>query len=675
MIIRPSANGIGTLASCAMLALAGSAFDGAISPAAAQFVCAGSADGNDPTGGAGAVAAAGTTTACGNVAAATGADATAIGNSAGATRAGTTAVGSSAFAVGTNATAIGFDVIAGGQIPAGIFSAADTTAIGHGARAGVSVPGATEPGATAVGASAAAEFGGTALGYKASALNAGTALGGGSRAIGESAIAIGSASAYGNSSFAAGVRSVAATSSSVALGSDAAAGTAFAPANGVPLSFANVGTTAIGSGAKAGAGADGQTNATAVGQNATANMMNASAFGQGASATATGAVALGMGSVADVANTVSIGKAGAERKLANLAPGTIANNSTDAINGGQLFTANQRVANAFGGGAGLDANGQLTAPSYTIQGTNFTSVGGAFTAIDSVITMQNANGAALATQVGMNTTNIANINTTGTKYYQSNSAGPAASATGADSLAMGLGATSSGANAIATGTGAQATQAGAIAIGMNSASTGKNAIAIGTGASATGSVAVGAGASAANGGAALGDGAVATATNATAVGPGATAKHANAVAVGSGSVTSAPNTVSVGSVGNERRITNVAAGVNQTDAVNMSQLSSIAGGFQSQIGSLQNQVNYNRSEARDGIAVALASGGSPALQPGRKFAISANVGTFEGASAFAAGVTALLTDTKQYAVVANGSVGVGFNTNTVGGRGGVSLQW
>lgn len=46
----------------------------------------------------------------------------------------------------------------------------------------------------------------------------------------------------------------------------------------------------------------------------------------------------------------------------------------------------------------------------------------------------------------------------------------------------------------------------------------------------------------------------------------------NSVALGNNSVASEPNTVSVGSPGNERRITNVAPGVNGTDAVNKDQL-------------------------------------------------------------------------------------------------------
>ena len=346
--------------------------------------------------------------------------------------------------------------------------------------------------------------------------------------------------------------------------------------------------------------------------------------------------------------------------LTGVSAGAISAASTDAVNGSQLLTANQRVVSAFGGGAGLDAGGQLIAPSYSVQGATFNNVGGALGALNTQTTANTANIAttnlrvasvfgggatvdsngivtapaygiqgatfntvggalgALNTQTTANTANIAGLNTTvntinnsGTRYYQSNSTGPGASATGANSLAMGSSAVSSGANAIATGTGAQATQSGSIAVGMNAASTGANAIAIGTGATATGSVAVGVGASASNGGAAFGDGAVATAANSTAIGPGAAATHANAVAIGSGSVTSAANTVSVGAAGSERRITNVAAGISPTDAVNVSQISSITTGFQSQISGLQSQIFDNRTEARRGVAAAVATASAP----------------------------------------------------------------
>jgi autotransporter adhesin len=212
-------------------------------------------------------------------------------------------------------------------------------------------------------------------------------------------------------------------------------------------------------------------------------------------------------------------------------------------------------------------------------------------------------------------------------------------------------------------------------MGFNAAATGVNAIAIGSGATATGSVAMGANAAAANGGAAYGDNSVATGANAAAFGPGAQATAANAVAIGSGSVASAPNTVSFGSAGNERRLTNVAAGIAPTDAVNVGQLSSMASGFQTQVAGLQTQINDNNREARAGSAIALALGGTANLQPGRRFALSAGYGNFQGSNALGVGATALLYDTRAYAVTFNAGVGLSTDTNVVGTRGAVSLQW
>jgi autotransporter adhesin len=68
-------------------------------------------------------------------------------------------------------------------------------------------------------------------------------------------------------------------------------------------------------------------NATALGNNAQALATGATAIGLNASATGQNAVALGQGSVADVANTVSVGSPGNERRIVNVAPGTLAANS------------------------------------------------------------------------------------------------------------------------------------------------------------------------------------------------------------------------------------------------------------------------------------------------------------------------------------------------------------
>jgi len=77
----------------------------------------------------------------------------------------------------------------------------------------------------------------------------------------------------------------------------------------------------------------------------------------------------------------------------------------------------------------------------------------------------------------------------------------------------------------------------------------------------------------------------------------------NAVALGAGSVAFETNTVSVGAPGAERRITNVAPGINGTDAVNLNQLDAA---FTTAIGINQAEVRRLRAEMHRGIAVAAA---------------------------------------------------------------------
>src|SRR3546814_15826191 len=66
--------------------------------------------------------------------------------------------------------------------------------------------------------------------------------------------------------------------------------------------------------------------------------------------------------------------------------------------------------------------------------------------------------------------------------------------------------------------------------------------------------------------------------DATAVGYGAYAGAGNSVALGAGSIADRVNSVSVGDVGGERQITNVAAGTEDTDAVNLAQPNEAADG-------------------------------------------------------------------------------------------------
>ncbi|WP_443091388.1 YadA-like family protein [Basfia succiniciproducens] len=53
-------------------------------------------------------------------------------------------------------------------------------------------------------------------------------------------------------------------------------------------------------------------------------------------------------------------------KVSGIANGDISATSSDAINGSQLYTANQNVADHLGGGSKVDENGNVTAPTYTV---------------------------------------------------------------------------------------------------------------------------------------------------------------------------------------------------------------------------------------------------------------------------------------------------------------------
>ncbi|EGK1162374.1 autotransporter adhesin SadA [Salmonella enterica] len=85
-----------------------------------------------------------------------------------------------------------------------------------------------------------------------------------------------------------------------------------------------------------------------------------------------------------------------------------------------------------------------------------------------------------------------------------------------------------------------------------------------------------------------------------AIGSGSIAAAENSVALGTNSVADEANTVSVGSSTQQRRITNVAAGVNNTDAVNVAQLkASEAGSFRYETNA-DGSVNYSVLNLGDG---------------------------------------------------------------------------
>ncbi|MEN8276263.1 YadA-like family protein, partial [Acinetobacter seifertii] len=82
----------------------------------------------------------------------------------------------------------------------------------------------------------------------------------------------------------------------------------------------------------------------------------------------------------------------ANQKITNVAAGTISATSTDAVNGSQLHTLDSRVtkngdstANIFGGGAKANPDGSISNPTYTVAGTSANNVGDALIALDKAV--------------------------------------------------------------------------------------------------------------------------------------------------------------------------------------------------------------------------------------------------------------------------------------------------
>ena len=76
------------------------------------------------------------------------------------------------------------------------------------------------------------------------------------------------------------------------------------------------------------------------------------------------------------------GTNGTDSKITNLLAGTVSSDSTDAINGSQLYGLADSFTSYLGGGADISDAGVLTGPTYTIGGTDYNNVGDALAAIN-----------------------------------------------------------------------------------------------------------------------------------------------------------------------------------------------------------------------------------------------------------------------------------------------------
>ncbi|MCA8404565.1 YadA-like family protein [Burkholderia cenocepacia] len=351
----------------------------------------------------------------------------------------------------------------------------------------------------------------------------------------------------------------------------------FVKVNADPLT----GTPAVASGALA----------VAIGSDARATSANSLALGSGARVTGAGSVAIGYNSVANQNNVVSVGDVGRERKVVNVADGDVAFQSTDAVNGGQLYAALNTLSTS------VTSKTQQAIDTFSSEIDKKTKA-----AIDEVSarSMQPMDVSdPLVAIEGLQGNNVASLNGADPTKATAAAIGSSTAASGANAVAVGLQSGAGSNNSVAIGSFAQtgAGQDYSVAMGSNVQTNGTQAVALGANAQANGEYALAVGN---NGAQAIGDGSIAVgnaanvragATNAVAIGTGAnvarsvegamalganaTAGAANSIALGANAFSDRANALSVGRAGAERQIVNVAAGTQTTDAVNVGQLKGV----------------------------------------------------------------------------------------------------
>ena len=372
----------------------------------------------------------------------------------------------------------------------------------------------------------------------------------------------------------------------------------------------------------------------ALGSLAAAQKTNAVAVGTGANASFANSVAIGGGSATDKAgvayttrtilgttytwaggadtiagDVVSIGKKGYERQLINLSPGDISANSTDAINGSQLYAAmaeiekiryfsvNSTVEGNKNNNGATAVNSIAIGPDAKSSAVNGVSLGNNATSNFSNSTAigfaTHANGGN-ATAVGTNAKAVTNSTALGSNT-DAKELGVAIGHTASSAyagVATGANANVSGIYGIAIGNNANASEQASIAIGKDAAGSAADGVAIGSSANATVRNSVALGKDSVAGGNVFGG----TAHEAA-------FKNDNGVSENkqfkAGLANNSLGAVSVGKEGFERQIQNVGAGrvtANSTDAINGSQLYAVLtySGFNvQQNGTDKSRINNN----------------------------------------------------------------------------------
>ena len=422
------------------------------------------------------------------------------------------ATGTNAMAAGVAAAAAGdFSVAAGSNARA---NGHETVAIGHNTLAsGVSAvavgqranASGSEAVALGIDSNASGKFA-IAIGNKAtvsdSKLN-GIAIGSGAVAAENYAMSMGlDTKALGNSSIAFGNTAQATDSEALAIGHSAGALGANTVAFGVSATSNAAGAATVGAYTKAEA-----VNSTALGYASQAVNENDVALGAGSVTEAphAGEYTLSNSYTAagkDSYGVVSVGKTvGTKRQIQNVAAGVLSADSTDAVNGSQLYATNSYLLNlatatknALGGETAVDGAGNLTVNN--LGGTNQNTVHDALAALKT--TADAANAAAdkantaidgLNTSVGdiQNSINSLNqsVNTAKHHFYSVKNTDSTKGnynndgATGENALAAGVDALAEGINAVAIGQNVKAKGDQSISIGSTNEASGESSTVIG----------------------------------------------------------------------------------------------------------------------------------------------------------------------------------------------------
>ncbi|WP_034181841.1 YadA family autotransporter adhesin, partial [Burkholderia pyrrocinia] len=374
-----------------------------------------------------------------------------------------------------------------------------------------------------------------------------------------------------------------------------------------------------------------------------------------------------------------------DRVLTGVAAGAVNATSNDAINGSQLHGTAQSVADVIGGGTTVDADGKLADTAIDVNGQKYSTVAeavqaaAAYGATDSLAVRYDLNGdgtpnfgSVTLGGSGAAPVQLKNV-ADGVNKYDAVNFGQLSElndkiddmdgrvgaleqnpgnggGTGDSPYFSGTDVTPGSSTAANAGTGTGNTAAGS---GASVGGGANNATVIGSNASAT-----------KDNGAAIGSGAKSTGEGATAIGSNASASGSQSVAIGSGSVANEANTVSFGNGTDDgnRRIVNIADGINANDAASKGQLDRAVGGLQGQI----NDVSKN---AYSGIAAATALTMIPGVDPGKTLSFGVGGATYKGYQAVAFGGEARITQNLKM----KAGVGLSSGGNTVGV--GASYQW